>query len=234
MRRRGNPMTEAEWRSTTDAVDMLRALSRQQDQPPGYARRVLTWLGFLPYPGWQFTQSARKLALFNSACARRIWVHLDNAHRAAVEVHEKYADGLATDDEESLSFRTAEATALMAPPGEDVNPDMVDYWRHARYAYLAWVIGDEDELEIAAQAKLLRDIFGNPFRPIAVIPALQTANVVSLAQAIYDERAFDRMPILGDALEDAGCTNADILMHCRQPGEHVRGCWVVDWVLGKK
>src|SRR5581483_3643837 len=54
-----------------------------------------------------------------------------------------------------------------------------------------------------------------------------------LAQAIYDERAFDRLPILADALEEAGCTNADILNHCRQPGEHVRGCWVVDLLLGK-
>ena len=54
-----------------------------------------------------------------------------------------------------------------------------------------------------------------------------------LAQAIYDERAFDRLPILADALEDAGCTDAAILDHCRQPGEHVRGCWVVDLLLGK-
>jgi hypothetical protein len=46
-------------------------------------------------------------------------------------------------------------------------------------------------------------------------------------------RAFNRMPILGDALEEAGCTNPDILNHCRQPGEHVRGCWVVDLVLSK-
>jgi hypothetical protein len=80
----------------------------------------------------------------------------------------------------------------------------------------------------------LRDVFGNPFRPVTVNPTWQTATVVSLAQAIYDERAFDRMPILADALEDAGCTNADVLNHCRQPGEHVRGCWVVDLLLGKQ
>jgi hypothetical protein len=58
--------------------------------------------------------------------------------------------------------------------------------------------------------------------------------VIALAEAIYDERAFDRLPILADALEEAGCTNADILNHCRQPGEHVRGCWVVDLILGKE
>jgi hypothetical protein len=57
--------------------------------------------------------------------------------------------------------------------------------------------------------------------------------VGKLAQAIYDEQAFDRLPILADALEEAGCTDADILNHCRSGGEHVRGCWVVDLVLGK-
>jgi hypothetical protein len=54
-----------------------------------------------------------------------------------------------------------------------------------------------------------------------------------LAQAIDDERAFDRLPILADALEDAGCTDADLLNHCRGPGLHVMGCWVVDMLLGK-
>jgi hypothetical protein len=83
------------------------------------------------------------------------------------------------------------------------------------------------------RARLLRDIFGNPFRPVALNPAWRTSNVIALAQATYDERAFDRLPILADALEDAGCDNADILNHCRQAGEHVRGCWVVDLVLSK-
>jgi hypothetical protein len=55
-----------------------------------------------------------------------------------------------------------------------------------------------------------------------------------LAQAIYDDRAFDRLPILADALEEAGCDTADILAHCRGPGPHVRGCWVVDLILGKQ
>ncbi len=64
-------------------------------------------------------------------------------------------------------------------------------------------------------------------------PAWLTPTVVSLADALYRDRAFDRLPILADALEEAGCTNADVLLHCRQPAEHVRGCWVVDLVLGK-
>ena len=61
-----------------------------------------------------------------------------------------------------------------------------------------------------------------------------TREVCKLAQGVYDDRAFDRLPVVGDALEDAGCDNADILDHCRQPGQHVRGCWVVDMLLGKE
>ncbi|MBL8795582.1 MAG: hypothetical protein JNM56_16875 [Planctomycetia bacterium] len=75
---------------------------------------------------------------------------------------------------------------------------------------------------------------GNPFRPVTVDSAWRTPTVVSLATAIYAERAFGRLPILGDALEDAGCTNVDLLNHCRQPGDHVRGCWAVDAVLGRE
>jgi hypothetical protein len=87
-----------------------------------------------------------------------------------------------------------------------------------------------------ALTTILRHLFGNPFRPVFLNPAWLIWNdgtVQKLAQAIYDERAFDRMPILADALEDAGCTNQDILDHCRSGGEHVRGCWVVDLLLGK-
>ncbi len=80
---------------------------------------------------------------------------------------------------------------------------------------------------------LLRCIFGNPFRPVAVDPQWLTSTVTQLAQGIYDDRAFDRLPILADALQDAGCDNADVLNHCRDNGPHARGCWVVDLVLGK-
>jgi hypothetical protein len=79
----------------------------------------------------------------------------------------------------------------------------------------------------------LRDIVGNPFRPVAIDPAWRTSTVVGLATAIYAERAFDRLPILADALEDAGCDQLDLLAHCRSDGPHVRGCWAVDLVLGK-
>lgn len=83
------------------------------------------------------------------------------------------------------------------------------------------------------QVLLVQDVFSNPFRPVTLDPRWRTAPVTTLAQAIYDERAFDRMPILADALEDAGCHDAAILDHCRGPGPHVRGCWAVDLLTGK-
>jgi hypothetical protein len=80
---------------------------------------------------------------------------------------------------------------------------------------------------------LLHDIIGNPFQPVSPDPSWLTSTVVQLAEGIYTERAYDRLPVLVDALQDAGCENADILDHCRGPGPHVRGCWVVDLVLGE-
>jgi hypothetical protein len=89
----------------------------------------------------------------------------------------------------------------------------------------------------------IHDIFGNPFRAATLSPAVLAWNdglVVRLAQSAYDERQLPegtldngRLAILADALEEAGCTVADILGHLRSPGPHVRGCWPVDLVLGK-
>jgi hypothetical protein len=86
-------------------------------------------------------------------------------------------------------------------------------------------------------AEILREVFGNPFRSASLsrsVLAWNGGTVVKLARTIYDEWAFDRLPVLADALEEAGCTNADILAHCRQPGPHTRGCWVIDVLLGKE
>jgi anti-sigma regulatory factor (Ser/Thr protein kinase) len=88
--------------------------------------------------------------------------------------------------------------------------------------------------ERGIQAALLRDIFGNPFRPVTFEPAWRTTTAVQLAQSMYHSRDFAAMSILADALQDAGCDNAAILDHCRGEGPHVRGCWVVDLVLGKE
>jgi hypothetical protein len=87
--------------------------------------------------------------------------------------------------------------------------------------------------EVAQQALLFRDICGNPFRPVKTDPSWLTSDVVSLARGIYEEKAFDRMPILADALQDAGCANEDVLNHCRAETVHVRGCWAIDLLLGK-
>jgi hypothetical protein len=85
----------------------------------------------------------------------------------------------------------------------------------------------------AVECDHLRDIFGNPFRPATITPVWFTPTVTALAKVIYDERAFDRMRELADVLEPMGCTNTDILKHCRGPGSHVRGCWLLDQILGK-
>ena len=92
--------------------------------------------------------------------------------------------------------------------------------------YFAWASKDGCEI--------IRDMFGNPFRPVTFSPAWRTDTAVSLAKQMYDSRDFCAMPILADALQDAGCDNEDVLNHCRGDGPHVRGCWVVDVVLGKE
>jgi hypothetical protein len=84
------------------------------------------------------------------------------------------------------------------------------------------------KLEDHEQAWIIRELTENPFRLSTVDPSWLTSDVLNLAEGILRDYAFDRMPILGDALQDAGCDNDDILNHCRQPGKHVRGCWVVD------
>ena len=117
-----------------------------------------------------------------------------------------------------------------------------------RAAYEKRVAAIDAQIAIAQgeQAMILRDIIGNPFSPLPPKKGKKmwekelrswvesnNAAVAHLAQTIYDDRAFALFPILGDALEEAGCTDTDILNHCRQPGEHVRGCWVLDLILSK-
>jgi len=83
------------------------------------------------------------------------------------------------------------------------------------------------------QILLLRDIVGNPFRPVTAAPSWLTPTVIDIANNVYESRDFSPMPILADALQDAGCDNEEVLNHCRGPGPHLRGCWVVDAVLNK-
>jgi hypothetical protein len=95
--------------------------------------------------------------------------------------------------------------------------------------------GTRIAVEEQVQVGLLRDIFGDPFRPATFDPAWRTPTAVALAGQMYESRDFGAMPILADALQDAGCDSEEVLGHCREPkATHVRGCWVVDLVLGKE
>jgi hypothetical protein len=99
---------------------------------------------------------------------------------------------------------------------------------------LLGMLGVGGREELAAQCELLRELVGNPFRPVAVHPAWLTwgdGAVRKIAQTIESEERYAALPILADALEDAGCTDAELLAHCRRPGGHARGCWAVDLLL---
>jgi hypothetical protein len=99
-----------------------------------------------------------------------------------------------------------------------------------------WVYGhslSSTPEHIAAYCQIIRDIMGNPFHAVAFAPDWQTSTAIAIARQMYDTRDFAAMPILADALQDAGCEEAAVLDHCRGPGSHVRGCWVVDHVLAR-
>jgi hypothetical protein len=230
-------MTEQEWLTCTNADPMIGFLFCSQDRKG----------------------SDRKELLFGCACARRVWDLLtDERSRTAVEVAERLADGLGSDKEVEAACDGVKAAIITAIKDHGQGsleawaacvlthafgpPYMVSYQAIVLIDALAYWSGQEEcresdrEEESAAQADLLRELFGNPFRPVTIAPATLAWNsetIPKLAQDIYGSRAFDRLPILADALEEAGCTDADILGHCRLPGEHVPGCWVVDAILSK-
>jgi hypothetical protein len=203
-----------------------------------------------PQPMLEFLQgsaSDRRLRLFCCACCRRVWDALtEAASRAAVEVGERYADGLASPEERAAAEAAAEAVAFNeAQRREEEVPHVTQAALVAvsetvdATIWAAWAASEAAQVpaeERRRQCDLLRDLF-SPFRPVAASTAWLAWNdgtVRKLAQAIYDARAFERLPILADALEEAGCDNADILSHCRGSGPHARGCWPVDLLLGKE
>jgi hypothetical protein len=205
----------------------------------------------------------RKLRLFAVACCRRIApVVRDGRSEAALGVAERFADGLATDVERSAARKVAQQAAQVrgvtprptAPRWErraasavycaTARDAMEAAWNARQFVVeaLVWraggyVEGDARSVEHGEQgpqAALVREIIGNPFRPVAFDPRWRSSDVLGLAHGIYTDRAFDRLPVLADALMDAGCADEDILAHCRGAGPHVRGCWVVDLVLGRE
>ena len=213
-------------------------------------------------PTDQRLPSDRKFRLFAVATIRAVWEHVtDPRSRAAVEAAERYADDPnpatlnAVRDAANAAFNEADAlwnehvpqmrrdaatTAAAAIAIEPVmNPE-----EHTRvrtpWCGIAFRLGDDIENDreftdlFDLYHRLFHEIIPNPFRPVAINPAWLTTDVLALARGIYDECAFDRMPILADALQDAGCTNEDVLNHCRDANQlHARGCWVIDLLLGK-
>jgi hypothetical protein len=213
-------MTEAEWQTSQDPDDLLDAAKAM--------KRL----------------SSRKGRLYGCGCFRLVWDRIRlPAVQKTVEMAEARADLIISEQEleahrypmgtltDNVANWLSVAVQSLAIP--KCNPSVVAYevrssiendvFRHARRG-LSW----------PSQADLVREVIGNPFRPMAFDPKWRTADVTGVARGIYDDRAFDRLPLLADALMDAGCGDDDILAHCRSSGPHVRGCWVVDLVLGRK
>jgi hypothetical protein len=228
-------MTEPEWLASNDPQHLLHWLS-------------LTESGADSQRGQEVKLSDRKLRLFAVACCRQVW-HLltDKRSRWAVESAEQYADQLLTADELVAAWASAWAARVAARGGAAGNAAEAAAWGTAGAAARVAV---EDAARAAAraamraagdrawdaEAALFRDIFGNPWRPERWTRpwlAWHDGLIPRMAQQMYDSRDFGAIPILADALEDAGCANEDILTHCRQDGLHVRGCWVIDLLLGR-
>jgi hypothetical protein len=203
-------MTEAEWLACTDTREMLTFLNDKA--------------------------SERKVRLLLCGWSRLSWKWLPKQSRSAVEVAELFADGLVSDADR----RDADAELWWATQGEH---HTIRHWLARE------TLEGSNDLWPAAhscvssnpkvrnrQIAILHDLFGNPFRPVFLDPLWLVWNssaIPKLAQAIYDERRFRDVPILADALEEAGCDNTDVLTYCRSGGDHVRGCWVIDLLLEK-
>jgi hypothetical protein len=198
--------------------------------------------------------SDRKLRLFGCACCRRVWHVLDDERcRSAIEVAERFVEGEATNEERNRAFRAACKARDRHP--QPTGRRAADERTCAYYA-VSYVVGAQgttaarnaaayvlrhfewkDPDHLAAERARIRnlslDVFGNPFRPVAVEPDWRTSTVIALATGIDESLDFTAFPILADALQDAGCENPDLLNHCREAGDHARGCWAIDAILGK-
>jgi hypothetical protein len=124
----------------------------------------------------------------------------------------------------------AEAAAPLTPEAATRSAFDAAVERGAVPGATAWAV---EALGAPARERLLRDLFGNPFRPVVLAPEWRTPTVLAIAGGTYAERAFERLPYLADALEDAGCQSVELLEHCRGPVFHVLGCWALDSIMGK-
>jgi hypothetical protein len=194
-----------------------------------------------------------------AACRLFSGLLFDERSQAALEVAERFADGLATDEERNAAYENARpavtamgdaySAAVEAPgPTSEEGEDFMYAYSVAEAAQAA--VSEEPEVAFsylpasrydfyfAYSANILRDVFG-PATRVAFDPPWLTPTVTALACEIYGERKFDRMPLLARALEEAGCEERTILEHCRLVdhyglGLHVRGCWVLDLVLRRE
>jgi hypothetical protein len=200
-------MTERKWKTTDDILAMLEFLHK---------RRRLS------------SPRLRKLFLLKIEAWRRVSPLPDKE----TPLWEKYIEGKISAQQFGKAYK--EATNARHTPNidETIDAGVIDAFVESLVTVSSQF--KDSEAEHLAQVALIRDIFGNPFRPVPLNPSWQTTTVVSLAQAVYDQRAYERMPILADALEDAGCTNEEVLAHARGEGPHVRGCWLIDLLLGKE
>ncbi len=216
-------MNEVEWLSSSEPWRMLHAVQRS-------------------------VPSERKVRLFNAAICRRFWEYLPEASQFILSESELLADGLVrAKDAQELCHRANKVVHALFDQKyltKQFPSNEVRFQRDSAAAVCYAVLPNElwgaaayfwelKPSEKEPHSNIIRDVFGNPFRVVTVQPAWLTPNVVSIAQTIYDDRAFDSMPILGAAIEEAGCDNTDFINHCRSQTEHVRGCWVVDALLGK-
>jgi hypothetical protein len=209
--------------------------------------------------------SERKLRLFALACCARIDALIsDPRSRAALTFVESHLEsGLARRKGRPAAVAAAEAAqkeadsrrlprskpdtravaeAAYSAAGAALATLKIDPWFAANYTSCcaAYAMGSffPGDAEWGQQAWLLRDVFGNPFRPVTMPPPHRTHTVVSLARAAYDERHLPsgdldplRLAVLADALEEAGAPG-ELVAHLRGPGPHVRGCFAVDLCLG--
>jgi hypothetical protein len=171
--------------------------------------------------------SERQVRLFTCACLRRFQHIVKNQrNRQAIEAAEQYADGLIRKRDMKKSRKAACMPWLTS----------FDAYEEAASTMEAATLVLTTQQQMVLD-DLLSDVAGNLDQKMTLRPSWLRRNggiVARIAQTIYAEQSFADLPILADALEEAGCDNADILTHCRQPGEHARGCWVLDLLLGKK
>jgi hypothetical protein len=210
-------MTEAEWQSGRDAKALVGHLAHRRKNRPG----------------------DRKLHLVMCAACRLVWGDLADPEARGVEAVERFADGLATAEEVRRADEAIHRSGGAGPARAAADWSTWGPWHDrdsltaAARKVLAFVSRAAGRRRAAALAPLVRCVIGNPFRPVTFDPAWLTSTATALASQMYDSHDFCPMPILADALQDSGCTNEDVLSHCRGAGPHVRGCWVVDLVLGK-